>query len=88
MAATIIWLGPLLSGLLTLLLIIVAIKFGGGLLWLIINSLVGLAILILLNFLPVIQIPINIWTVLIVALGGLPGIILLVILNLLGIVIA
>ncbi len=88
MAATIIWLGPLLSGLLTVLLIIVAIKFGGGLLWLFFNSLVGLAILILLNFLPVIQIPINIWSVLIVALGGLPGIVLLVILNLLGIVIA
>ena len=88
MATTIIWLGPLLSGLLTVLLILVAIKFGGGLLWLFVNSLIGLAILVLLNFLPVIQIPINIWTVLIVALGGLPGVVILVILNLLGIVLA
>lgn len=87
MVATIIWLGPLLSALLAVLLIVVAIKFGGGILWLFINSLIGLAVLILLNFLPVINIPINIWTVLIVALGGLPGIILLVVLNLFGIII-
>lgn len=61
--------------------------FGLGLLsTLLINSVIGLLILIILNFLPVIEIPINIWTILIVAIGGVPGIIILIILNVLKLI--
>jgi pro-sigmaK processing inhibitor BofA len=58
---------------------------------LVINAVVGLITLWLLNYLDVMswfsapEIPINLVTVLICALGGLPGALLLVLLNLVGI---
>jgi hypothetical protein len=56
----------------------------GSLMGLLINGLVGVVILMLLNFLPQIEVPINIWTFLIAALGGVLGIVVLVLLNLMG----
>ena len=79
----VIVLGPLLSALVLLAIILLVVHFGANILWLVINSLIGLGILILLNFLPVVNITINIWSILIVALGGVPGIILLIILDVL-----
>lgn len=72
---------------LILLLLVLYLGFSvpGFLMTLIINGLIGLIIIIIINFLPVIEIPINIWTVLIAAIGGIPGILLLVILNVAGV---
>ena len=50
-----------------------------------INSLIGILILAVLNFFPIVNIRINIWSVLIVVFGGVPGIILLILLDVLGI---
>lgn len=83
--ADLIILGPLLSILILILILVLVVHFGADIVFLVINSLIGLGILILLNFLPVINITINIWSILIVALGGIPGIILLIILDLLKI---
>ena len=83
--AEILFLGPILTFLFIVLLVIVALKLGKGLFWLLINSLVGMVILILLNFLPFVKITINIWSILIVALGGIPGIVLVVLLSHFGI---
>jgi len=52
----------------------------GPIIW---SSIGALALLWVLNLLGL-KIAINIWTVLIVAIGGLPGLILVVILHLLG----
>jgi hypothetical protein len=81
----ILFLGPILTILLIVLLVIVALKLGKGIIWLLINSLVGMVILILLNYLPFINIQINIWSILIVALGGIPGIALVILLSQFGI---
>lgn len=81
----ILFLGPVLTFLFMALLIIVVLKFGKGIVWLAINSLIGIVILILLNYLPFINIVINIWSVLIVALGGIPGLILVILLSHFGI---
>ena len=83
--ATVLFLGPILTILFIVLLIVVAWKFGKGIVWLLINSLVGMVILILLNYLPFINIVINIWSILIVALGGIPGIALVILLSHFGI---
>jgi inhibitor of the pro-sigma K processing machinery len=79
-------LGPFLTFLFLALLVIVAWKVGKGIVWLAINSMVGVVALFLLNFLPSINIVINIWSVLIVVLGGVPGIILVILLSHLEIV--
>lgn len=78
-------LGPLLSFVLLALLIIVAFKFGTSILWLVINSVIGMILLIAINFLPFINITINIWSILIVVFGGIPGVILLILLSALNI---
>ena len=80
-----LFLGPVLTFLFIALLVIVAWKLGKGLFWLGINSLIGIVILVLLNFLPFVNIVINIWSVLIVALGGIPGLILVILLSHFGI---
>lgn len=87
MAVTIVWLGPLLSLILLILIVFLVFWLGKNLVWLIVNSIVGIAILYLINFLPGINIPINIWSVLITVFGGVPGIILLVLLSWMGVVI-
>lgn len=80
-------LGPVLTIVFLAIIILFAIFFGKGIIWLIINSVVGLVALVLVNFLPIINITLNIWNVLIVAFGGILGLILLIILDLLKIVI-
>ncbi len=85
MVTTIIWLGPVLTAVVLALLIFLAITFGKDIVWLIINSLIGLVALVIINFLPMINITINIWSILIVVFGGIPGIALLILLDLLGI---
>lgn len=77
-----ITLGPILSVVFLALLIILALKFGKSIIWLVINSLVGMLFLIIINFLPVVNITINIWSILIAVLGGIPGIVLLILLDL------
>ncbi|MAG18258.1 MAG: sigmaK-factor processing regulatory BofA [Candidatus Diapherotrites archaeon] len=81
-------LDPILGFVLTAIVVIIAIffalKLGKKIVILLINSFIGLVVLVLLNFFPFIHIEINIWSVLITAFGGIPGIILLILLDLLG----
>jgi hypothetical protein len=81
----ILFLGPVFTVVFIILLIIAAWKLGKGIFWLLINSLVGMGILILLNYLPFVNLTINIWSILIVAIGGIPGIALVVLLSHFGI---
>ncbi len=81
----VLWLGPVLSLLLLFAVIYLAIKAGKAVIWLIVNGILGIIAITLLNFFPVIQININFWSVLIAALGGIPGIILLILLDVFGI---
>jgi hypothetical protein len=73
--------GPIITAILVILLIFVAVRFGRGIIILALNSLIGLIVLVLVNFLPFINISINIWSILIVAIGGIPGIALLILLD-------
>ncbi len=61
-----ITLGPILSVVLLALLIIIALKFGKSIVWLVLNSLIGMLFLIVVNFLPFINITIKIWCILII----------------------
>lgn len=58
---------------------------GSKLIVLIINALIGFAILWLINYTGLVSIPINIVTALVVGVLGLPGALILIILALLGI---
>jgi len=78
-------LGFVLTAILVVIVIFFALKLGKRIIILLINSFLGLIALVLLNYLAIINIEINIWSVLIAALGGLPGIILLILLDVLGI---
>ncbi len=64
--------------------IFVLVKFGGLILRIILHVILGWIFLVLVNLLPFIHIPINIWTVLIAGFGGVFGVILLIIAQLLG----
>jgi len=81
-------LDPILGFVLTAAVVIIAIffalKLGKKIVVLLINSFLGLVVLVLLNFFPFVNIEINIWSVLITVFGGVPGIILLILLDLLG----
>ena len=77
--------GPLLATVFLALVILFVFFFGKGLVWLIVNSIIGIVALFLVNILPVVNIPINVWSVLIVVFGGIPGFILLIILDVLKI---
>ncbi|MBI4044993.1 MAG: pro-sigmaK processing inhibitor BofA family protein [Candidatus Diapherotrites archaeon] len=77
--------GPLITLLLLVLLVFSVMTFGRFLFSMLINSVIGVALLIILNFLPFIEVNINVWSILIVALGGIPGVIILVILDLAGV---
>ena len=85
MAVTFSFLGPIITVLLVIILVFIALRFGKFIVGLAINSLIGLVILFLLNFLPIVNIEINIWSILIAALAGVPGIALLILLDLAGI---
>lgn len=74
---------PVIAIVLLILFLYVGFGIAGTLSALLINGLIGLVIIVLINFLPVIEIPVNIWTILIAALGGIPGIVLLILLNVL-----
>lgn len=77
-------LGPLLTFAFLVLVILVVIVFGRGIVWLIINSIIGIIGLVLVNLIPnFVNIPINVWSVLIVAFGGIPGFVLLILLDVL-----
>jgi len=78
-------LGPLLTVVLLALVVLFVVFFGRGIIWLIINSIIGLVALVLVNLLPIVNITINIWSVLIVAFGGVIGLILVIALSLLQI---
>jgi inhibitor of the pro-sigma K processing machinery len=58
---------------------------GSKLIALIVNALIGFAILWLINYTGLVSIPINIVTALVVGILGLPGALILIILALLGI---
>jgi inhibitor of the pro-sigma K processing machinery len=64
--------------------IVVLIKIGGLLLRILIHVILGWIFLVIVNLLPFIDIPINIITVLIAGIGGVFGVILLIIAQLLG----
>ncbi|MFA6269072.1 MAG: pro-sigmaK processing inhibitor BofA family protein [archaeon] len=81
----VIIIGPIITILLAIIIIFIVLKFGKSIAWLIINSLIGLAALLIVNLLPIVNITINIWSILIVALGGLFGLILLILLSVLHI---
>ncbi|MGZ7048214.1 MAG: pro-sigmaK processing inhibitor BofA family protein [Methanobacterium sp.] len=68
-----------------LIAIIVIIKFGGVLLRILINAILGWILLVIVNLIPSVHIPINIITVLIAGFGGVFGVIFLLILQLLGV---
>ena len=73
------------------LIVILIAKFvfrlnGRKLLSLIVNAIVGLLVLWLINLTGLITLPINIITCLLVGVFGLPGVILLILLVLLGII--
>ena len=59
---------------------------GSKLIALIINAIIGFAILWLINYTGLVSIPLNIITSLIVGILGLPGVVLLIILALLGVI--
>ena len=85
MAETIIFLGPIITAILVLVLLFIVLKMGKSIIWLVINSIIGILVLIAINFLPFVNVTINIWSVLIVALGGIPGIVLVIALSYFGI---
>ncbi len=58
---------------------------GSKLIGLIINVLIGFAILWLVNYTGLVSIPINIVTALVVGIFGLPGVVVLILLTVLGI---
>ncbi len=72
-----VFLGQVLTVLLLALVLLLLFKVGKALVWLLVNSVIGLVALLLTNILPMINININMWSILIVALGGLPGLLLL-----------
>lgn len=77
--------GFVITAILLIIVVYVALKIGKGLIGLIINSVIGIIALLVTNFLPFINIQINIWSVLIVVLGGIPGLIIVALLSFFGI---
>jgi len=78
-----VYLGPVLTLLLLLVLIYAIISV--GIPQLIINSIIGIVILLLANLAPQLNIKLNLWNILIVALGGILGAILVIVLHLGGV---
>ena len=59
---------------------------GSKLVGLIVNAIIGFAILWLINYTGLVSIPLNIITSLVVGILGLPGVVILIILALLGVI--
>ncbi len=78
MARQYVELGTLIIALVVLWLLLVFIQNPIALLF---NSVIAILVLLLLNMLFKVGIPINILTVLIVALGGIPGLLLILLLR-------
>ncbi|GEM_PF-6055061 len=80
---------PIVKGVLVLVLIVIILYFlfkaVKKLVHMLLNSFLGLVLLVGLNFFPFLKVPITIFSVLLVLFGGLMGLIVLVILKLLGI---
>ena len=77
-------LGPILTFVFLIIVVLVVVLLGQGIVWLIINSIIGIIGLVLVNLIPnFVNIPINVWSVLIVAFGGIPGFVLLILLDVL-----
>ena len=73
------------------LVVILLCKFlfnvnGSKLVGLIVNAIIGFAILCLINYTGLVSIPLNIITSLVVGVFGLPGVVILIILALLGVI--
>lgn len=78
--------GPALIIILLLLVVLIAITNTHLLMGLIVNGIIGVIILLILNHLfKEIEVPINVWTILISAIGGILGVVILVLLNLMGV---
>jgi len=77
--------GFVLTAALAVIVIFFALKLGKKAVLLLINGFLGLVVLVLLNLTPFVSIEINIFSVLIAALGGIPGLLLLILLSHLGI---
>jgi len=78
--------GPVLVLILLLFVILIALGNSNWLIGLVVNGIVGIIILIIINALfKSIEVPINIWTFLIAAIGGILGVLLLIVLNLAGV---
>ncbi|VVC00160.1 Uncharacterised protein [uncultured archaeon] len=82
-------LSPLLKGALVLILVGILVYFVyktvKKVVLVLLNSFLGLVLLIALNFAPFMKLPITLWSVLLVLFGGLLGLVAAVILHLLGI---
>ncbi|OGI18227.1 MAG: hypothetical protein A2255_00420, partial [Candidatus Melainabacteria bacterium RIFOXYA2_FULL_32_9] len=72
-------LGPIITIVILAVITWLALTSAQALEPIIINSIIGIVMLVLLNFLPFINIRINIWSVLIAGLGGIAGIVLLIV---------
>ena len=77
-------LGEIIALVLGIIVLFIVFKFAKFLLKLVINSIAGLVLLWMINMLPFVSIPITFWNVLIVALGGVFGLALVIILPFLG----
>ena len=65
--------------------ILILLKIGSLLLKLLVHAIFGWILLVIVNFIPYINIPVNILTILIAGIGGVFGVILLLIAQALGI---
>ena len=75
-------LGPVLAFVFLILVVLFVVFFGRGIIWLVVNSIIGIIGLVLVNLIPnFVNIPINVWSVLIVVFGGIPGFVLLILLD-------
>ena len=79
------FLGQIITAVLALIAIYLALKIGKKIVLLVINSFIGLVLLLLFNLLPFVQIRIDLWTILIAGFGGIAGVALLMLLAYLGI---
>lgn len=77
--------GPVIALILLLVFLYVAITSTALLATIIINSIIGIVLLLIVNLFPIVKIKINIWTILIAGFGGLLGVALLVLLDLAGV---
>ncbi len=79
---------PFLGQIITIILAIIAIflvlKIGKKIVMLVLNSFIGLVLLLVLNTFLMPQVKIGLWAILIAGLGGVPGVLLIAVLTQLG----